>query len=301
MNASRPKAKRDQAAVAPASVARRRFVNGMAAAAGGGCLLALGAGLYSRSASALPALALRPPGALAEADFLAVCVRCGLCVRDCPYNTLKLSDLGDRVATGTPYFSARDIPCEMCEDIPCVKACPTGALDRQLTDINSSRMGLATLVDHETCLNFLGLRCDVCYRVCPVIDKAITLETQHNPRSDRHAMLLPTVHSDTCTGCGKCEKSCVLPVAAIRVLPRQLAQGALPSHYRKGWEEKSRHGGSLIGDQVELPVRGFEGSTAGRTASTGVPTAETPATQFPLAAPATPDKAAASINSRWKP
>lgn len=293
-------AERTSAAESPASLARRKFVNRIAAAAGGGCLLALGAGLYSRSASALPALALRPPGALAEADFLATCVRCGLCVRDCPYDTLKLSDLGDPVPTGTPYFTARKIPCEMCEDIPCVKACPTGALDRQLTDINLSRMGLAALVDQESCLNFLGLRCDVCYRVCPVIDKAITLESRHNPRSDRHAMLLPTVHSDACTGCGKCEKSCVLPEAAIRVLPRQLAQGALPAHYRKGWEEKSRHGGSLIGDQVELPVRGFEGSTAGRAATEAGAASKVPLSVAPVA-PAVPAKSAAGINSHWRP
>ena len=80
-------------------------------------------------------------------------------------------------------------------------------------------MGVAVLVDQENCLNFLGLRCDVCYRVCPVIDKAITLEKVSNPRSDRHAMLLPTVHAEACTGCGKCEKSCVLEEAAIKVLP----------------------------------------------------------------------------------
>lgn len=298
---------RRAATAAPASAARRRFVNGIAAAAGGGCLLALGAGLYARQAQALPALALRPPGALPEADFLAACVRCGLCVRDCPYDTLKLSDLGDPVPTGTPYFVARQIPCEMCEDIPCVKACPTGALDRELTDINQSRMGLAALVDHESCLNFLGLRCDVCYRVCPVIDQAITLENQHNPRSDRHALLLPTVHSEACTGCGKCEKSCVLPEAAIRVLPRTLAQGKLPAHYRKGWEEKSRHGGSLIGEQMELPVRGFEGSTAGRSATEGVfssvPDAATPvapASAVP-SSPVAAGKPATGLNSRWKP
>ncbi len=300
MGQGRNNAEKTTTAAVPASLARRKFVNSIAAAAGGGCLLALGAGLYARSASALPALALRPPGALAEADFLATCVRCGLCVRDCPYDTLKLSDLGAPVATGTPYFTARNIPCEMCEDIPCVKACPTGALDRQLTDISTSRMGLAALVDHETCLNFLGLRCDVCYRVCPLIDQAITLETQHNPRSDRHAMLLPTVHSEACTGCGKCEKSCVLPEAAIRVLPRPLAQGALPSHYRKGWEEKSRHGGSLIGEQVELPVRGFEGSTAGRTATGSVTVPVAPAPVAP-AVPQAPAKAAAALNSRWRP
>lgn len=293
---------RPAAAEPPASVARRKFINSVAAAAGGGCLLALGAGLYSKSASALPAQALRPPGALPEADFLAACVRCGLCVRDCPYDTLRLADLGDPVVAGTPYFNARQVPCEMCEDIPCVKACPTGALDRELTDINKAQMGLAALVDHESCLNFLGLRCDVCYRVCPVIDKAITLETQHNPRSDRHAMLLPTVHSDACTGCGKCEKSCVLPEAAIKVFPRKLAQGALPAHYRKGWEEKARHGGSLIGEQVELPVRGFEGPTAGRSATETVVAPAAPAAPIvPEAPSAAPRKAPPGINSNWKP
>ncbi len=248
------------APTAPASQGRRRFLGGLAAA-GGGCLLAMGSALHARQSAALPAQALRPPGALAESDFLGACVRCGLCVRDCPYDTLKLSTLGEGVAVGTPYFEARKIPCEMCEDIPCVKACPTGALDRGLTDINQARMGLAVLVDHETCLNFLGLRCDVCYRVCPAIDKAITLDMLHNPRSDRHALFLPTVHSDACTGCGKCEKSCVLPEPAIKVMPARLAQGKLPDYYRKGWEEKEKHGGSLIGKQLELPVRGLEGAT----------------------------------------
>ncbi len=301
MDTGKKTARKVTEAVSPASAARRKFINSVAAAAGGGCLLALGAGLYSKSASALPAQALRPPGALPEADFLAACVRCGLCVRDCPYDILKLSDLGDTVATGTPYFTARKIACEMCEDIPCVKACPTGALDPELTDINKAQMGLAALVDHESCLNFLGLRCDVCYRVCPVIDKAITLETQHNPRSDRHAMLLPTVHSDHCTGCGKCEKSCVLPEAAIKVFPRALAQGALPAHYRKGWEEKARHGGSLIGEQVELPVRGFEGPPAGRSATETMlaPSTPAPAVQAP-SAPAAP-KTPPGVNSHWKP
>ena len=243
----------------PASRARRRFLNNIAGAAGGAALLSIGLGLYAKQASALPASALRPPGALAENEFLSACVRCGLCVRDCPYDTLRLSTLGDGVATGTPYFVARQVPCEMCETIPCVKACPTGALDKSLTDINQSKMGLAALIDQETCLNFLGLRCDVCHRVCPVIDKAITLETRHNPRSDRHAIFQPTVHSEHCTGCGKCEKACVLEEAAIKVFPLKLAKGELGHHYRKGWEEKAKHGGSLIPEQIKLPVRGLEG------------------------------------------
>lgn len=285
----------------PASTPRRRFLREALTAASGGCLLALGAGLHARQASALPAQAIRPPGALAEADFLAACVRCGLCVRDCPYGTLRLADMLDPVATGTPFFAARQIPCEMCEDIPCVKICPTGALERSLTDITKARMGLAVLSDQENCLNFLGLRCDVCYRVCPVIDKAITLETRHNPRSDRHAMLLPTVHSDACTGCGKCEKSCVLPEPAIRVMPRALAQGALPAHYRKGWEEKARNGESLIGDQLRLPVRGFDGTTAGRAATETVAAPTTPAAPITAAPAAASAPQAGALNSRWKP
>lgn len=245
---------------------RRRFLKDAAGVAGGACLLSLGVGLYTRQASALPATALRPPGALPEADFLGACVRCGLCVRDCPYDTLTLAKLGDSVATGTPYFEARNVPCEMCEDIPCVVACPTGALDRGLTDIGDARMGLAVLIDQETCLNFLGLRCDVCYRVCPVIDEAITLERMHNPRSDRHALFLPTVHSEHCTGCGKCEQACVLPgESAIKVLPITLAQGSRAEHYLRGWEERDAAGGSLIGDQIELPVRGMEGQEYGDT------------------------------------
>ena len=261
--------------------------------AGGAGLLALGTGMYAKQASALPATAIRPPGALPESEFLAACVRCGLCVRDCPYDTLKLAELGDSVATGTPYFEARDVPCEMCEDIPCVVACPSGALMRELTDIGKARMGLAVLIDQENCLNFLGLRCDVCYRVCPVIDKAITLERVHNPRSDRHAMLLPTVHSEHCTGCGKCEKACVLPgESAIKVLPIKLAQGSKAEHYLRGWEEKEAAGQSLIGDQVELPVRGMEGKAYGDTRFK-------PGDGASESAPARP--AAGGLDSGWKP
>lgn len=230
---------------------RRRFLTDATRVAGAAVLAGLGLALYARRAFPLPADAIRPPGALPEDRFLGACVRCGLCVRDCPYNTLDLARLGDTPATGTPYFNARRVPCEMCEDIPCVKACPTGALDHGLTDIAKARMGVAVLVDQENCLNFLGMRCDVCYRVCPLIDKAITLERQHNLRSARHAMFLPTVYAKACTGCGKCEKSCVLEEAAIKVLPARLARGKLGEHYRLGWEEKANAGESLAAPDPE--------------------------------------------------
>ena len=281
---------------------RRNLLQG-AASAGTAALVAGGAALVARPSLARPAQALRPPGALHERDFLGACVRCGLCVRDCPPQNLRLSAWGSglaaNVAIGTPYFEARDIPCEMCEDIPCVVACPTGALDRSLTDIGKAKMGLAVLIDQENCLNFLGLRCDVCYRVCPVIDKAITLERMHNPRSDRHAMLLPTVHSEYCTGCGKCEKACVLPgESAIKVLPIKLAQGSKAEHYLRGWEEKEAAGQSLIGDQVELPVRGLEDKAYGDTRVKPGEGPQVPA-QVPEYKPAQPGMG--GLDSGWKP
>ena len=230
---------------------RRRFFGDAARTAGGAALLALGLGFHARESESRPAEALRPPGALDEAAFLGACVRCGLCVRHCPYDTLNLARLEQPVATGTPYFTARDVPCEMCEDIPCVVACPTGALDPSLTDIDDARMGLAVLVDHETCIAFLGLRCEVCYQICPIKDEAITLERRHNERSGKHTVFIPEVHSDRCTGCGKCEEACILEEAAIKVLPQHLAKGELGKHYRLGWKQKERAGGSLVTPDIE--------------------------------------------------
>lgn len=230
---------------------RRQFLVDSARVACGVGLLGLGMGLYARHAKALPPAAIRPPGALAESEFSAACIRCGMCVRDCPYDILHLAKPEEPMSTGTPYFVARQAPCEMCEDIPCIKACPTGALDHGLTDINKSKMGLAVLVDQETCLNFLGMRCDICYRVCPVIDKAITLDPQTNERTGRHTRFIPVVHSDHCTGCGKCEKACPTEVASIKVLPLYMAKGQLSSHYRLGWVEKEKAGGSLVAPEVE--------------------------------------------------
>jgi len=227
-------------------LSRRRFIVETARAASGVALLGVGLGLYTKEAKSLPAYALRPPGVKNEDDFLAACIRCGLCVRDCPFDILKLSELAEPVALGTPYFEARKIPCEMCEDIPCVVACPTGALDKELTNIDDARMGLAVIVDQETCLNYLGLRCDVCHHICPLINEAITLEPRHNQRSGKHTIFIPVIHSDKCTGCGKCERACVLEEAAIKVLPLKLAKGELGHHYRLGWEEKEKAGKSLV-------------------------------------------------------
>jgi ferredoxin-type protein NapG len=230
---------------------RRQFLGNMLKTACGVGLVGVGLGIYSNRASSLPADHIRPPGALSEEDFLGACIRCGLCVRDCPYDILMLGEVGDDVATGTPYFMARTGPCEMCEDIPCIAACPTNALDHGLTDIEESRMGLAVVVDQETCIAFHGLRCEVCFNVCPIRGRAITLDIQHNARSGKHALFIPVVRSDACTGCGLCERACILEEAAIKVFPKHLAKGELGKHYRLGWREKEKAGKALVTPDIE--------------------------------------------------
>jgi len=181
---------------------------------------------------------LRPPGAREESDFLSACIKCGQCVEACPFDTLHLAKIGDEAAIGVPRFDARQEPCHMCEDVPCIASCPTDALEKDIA-INDARMGLAVLSDQETCLAFQGLRCEVCYRACPRMGDAIRLDFRPQKRTGKHAFFLPVVDSDHCTGCGMCEHACILEEAAIRVLPRELAQGKLGEHYRFGWKEEA--------------------------------------------------------------
>jgi len=164
---------------------------------------------------------LRPPGAVAETDFLKKCLRCGRCAHVCPYGAVRMGELSNGLAIGTPVIVARETPCYLCPDLPCVKACPTGALDPELTEAHKTRMGTAVITEREECLSLKGLRCEVCYRACPLIDKAITVENYLNVKTGRHAIFEPVVHKKECTGCGICEKSCVLERPAIVVGPLQ--------------------------------------------------------------------------------
>ncbi len=177
----------------------------------------------------------RPPGAESADDFYAKCIKCGQCVQACPFDTLKLAASGIPVPVGTPYFRPQDIPCYMCPDIPCQQVCPTGAISPELESIDQARMGLAN-IDIENCLSWQGLRCEICYRECPLKNKAISIANQPRKLS-KHAMFVPLVHSDACTGCGICEKACPTDKAAIRVAQPELVRGQIGSHYRLGWKQ----------------------------------------------------------------
>ena len=213
---------------------------------------------YSDEVKASP-LVLRPPAAIEEDDFLKACIKCGLCAEACVNRdsnknsdgsqrdgTLIMAKGGDHKMIGTPFFIPTETPCYMCDDIPCVPVCPSGALDMDSVinkdnelDINLAKMGLA-VVHKESCVAFWGIQCDACYRACPIQGEAITIEHQKNERTGKHAYLLPIVHSDICTGCGLCEKACITEEPAIFVLPVKEATGVAGSHYVKGWDEKDQ-------------------------------------------------------------
>jgi ferredoxin-type protein NapG len=206
-------------------------------------------------------LTLRPPAALDEEEFLKTCIKCGLCAEACvnrPQNidketgrprpgTLKMAKAQDDVTIGTPFFVPTEVPCYMCDDIPCVPVCPTGSLDiKKVTnpesgemDIRMMDMGLA-VVDPNSCIAFWGIQCDACYRACPLMDEAIRLEYDRNTRTGKHAFLKPVVDMNACTGCGLCEKACVTEKPAIFILPRKFALGKPGAHYVKGWDKKDQ-------------------------------------------------------------
>jgi ferredoxin-type protein NapG len=153
-----------------------------------------------------PEVILRPPGALPEDDFVKTCSKCGLCVQACPVKCIII-DSEARVGDGFPYIVPALAPCVVCEDLACMKACPSGAL--KLVDKTQIRMGLA-VVDHGACLRSHGEDCRLCVEACPLGATAITI-------SEVSGRVL--VKTNGCVGCGGCEHACPTDPAAVTIAP----------------------------------------------------------------------------------
>lgn len=160
---------------------------------------------------------LRPPGAQSESDFMARCVKCGKCLEACPYRAVHVAPGNAGAAAGTPVIDAREQACRLCEDFPCVAACPTGAL-RDIDERSDVRMGVA-VIDEDACIAFQGMRCEVCYRVCPLIDKAIAIDYRLREGDAIHSVFAPVIDEKQCVGCGLCVERCVVsePEVPIRI------------------------------------------------------------------------------------
>jgi len=109
-------------------------------------------------------LLLRPPGALEEDVLLASCIKCGQCLQVCPPQVIKLAGIGQGFGIGTPYIIPREGGCILCSGLPCVLACPTGALSHDLSLGKDAEMGLAVITNSDTCLSVLGVN-DLVYRL----------------------------------------------------------------------------------------------------------------------------------------
>jgi ferredoxin-type protein NapG len=98
-------------------LARREFVG---LAARGAAVVALGGAIRLHEPDEK---FLRPPGAVPEVEFLALCTRCGICQEICPRAIFPVLLTESVISAGTPrlYFN-----CARC--MRCNYFCPTGAL-----------------------------------------------------------------------------------------------------------------------------------------------------------------------------
>jgi len=154
-----------------------------------------------------PQRILRPPGATDK--FADLCTACAKCVEACPAQCIRIDLAGGKTgfADGLPYIAAVDAPCVVCDDLSCMKVCPTGALT--LVDKFAINMGKAK-VDHDTCLRAHGEECRLCVDACPLGEHAIAISTN----TGRVA-----VKYHGCIGCGLCENRCPTEPRAITVQP----------------------------------------------------------------------------------
>ena len=195
--------------------------------------VAVGAGSVAVAAAPSPLPLLRPPGTTPPADFAARCIRCGRCLEACPYQAIHAAPLNAGREASTPFVNARAQACRLCADFPCAAACPTGALQMP-AERSAAAMGTA-IIDEDTCLSFQGMRCEVCYRACPLIDEAIAIDYRQREGDDIHAVFAPQVNEEICPGCGLCEQRCPVgdPAPAIVVVPAG-ADGTAYAAARRG-------------------------------------------------------------------
>lgn len=144
----------------------------------------------------------RPPGAIAEADFLSRCTRCGDCFTACPHEAIVAAPARLRAAAGTPVTDAASAPCRQRAETPCIQACAADALSAQAP----VKMGTAR-IETMDCLAWQRSFCTVCFEQCPV-PGAITLDQGR-----------PTINASACTGCGICLYACPAPRKAVLLLP----------------------------------------------------------------------------------
>ena len=164
---------------------------------------------------------MRPPGSMAEQEFLAKCIKCDQCINVCPTNVLQPATFaeGGFEALWTPVMNFNIAHCQLKCNL-CSEVCPTGAIRRisvaeklgkgDFTKNGPVRLGTA-FINTNRCLPWANqIPCVVCEEVCPVSPKAIqSLDEEVKDVTGRLVILnKPFIVPDLCIGCGICQAEC---------------------------------------------------------------------------------------------
>ncbi len=163
---------------------------------------------------------IRPPGSVAEDEFLRRCIKCDQCIRVCPTNVLQpaMFEAGLE-GLWTPIMISKMGWCELNCTL-CSQVCPTGAI-REISIAEKLGVGPfevkgpiktgTAFYNQGRCLPWaMDTPCVVCEEVCPVSPKAIFARIHKG--TDRYGdpieLKRPYIDPDKCIGCGICEHEC---------------------------------------------------------------------------------------------
>jgi len=164
---------------------------------------------------------IRPPGSVAEDEFLDKCIKCDQCINVCPTNVLQPATLKEGGIEGlwTPVMDFQighcQYKCTLCSEV-----CPTGAIrvitvEEKLGKGEFDEKGPVIIgtafFDKGRCLpHAMDIPCVVCEEVCPVSPKAIQTKDEEIKDSFGKIVVLnkPYIVPDLCIGCGICETEC---------------------------------------------------------------------------------------------
>ncbi len=163
---------------------------------------------------------IRPPGSVAEDEFLRRCIKCDQCIRVCPTNVLQpaLFEAGLE-GLWTPIMISKMGWCELNCTL-CSQVCPTGAI-REISLAEKLGVGPfeskgpirtgTAFYNRGRCLPWsMDVSCVVCEEVCPVSPKAIF--TRNVEVTSRWGGVIelkrPFIDPFRCIGCGICEHEC---------------------------------------------------------------------------------------------
>lgn len=154
---------------------------------------------------------VRPPGAVAEPDFLAMCARCSRCLDACAPLAIMTAPLSGGLANlGTPVLDTNK--CVLCME--CIRVCPTGALSK----IPKTEVFLGTaVIRQDLCLAWLKTkRCRDCEKACPL--DAVVMQQGR----------FPEIVAEKCNGCGICMRRCPTEPKSIFISPEGARRTARP-------------------------------------------------------------------------